>query len=62
MSVLTDEWAKFAAEETRAHRMYLPQCEECGLINGWHAGWCKTGMEAWERVARGASQTEGSDE
>ena len=47
MSVLTDD---------------LPQCEECGLINGWHAGWCKTGMEAWERVARGASQTEGSDE
>jgi len=27
-------------------------CQECKLASGWHTGWCRTGIEAWEKAAR----------
>jgi len=41
-----------AAQQDREH---VAQCEQCGLLDGWHHGWCKTGIEAWERAERGAN-------
>lgn len=29
-------------------RPTIDECPECGCLNGWHNGWCKRGVEAWE--------------